>query len=142
MKRLVLAAFVVTVLIAALFVRCFGARDRAFSLYDMFSGFAYLRHVHVEAEKKIDALPAQRLDTLIRDARRLSATQPSGGLLRGPDIPAEFADLQPNWVAIGPDKVMLEFVGGLDHVGLVARKNESGVWSLRKYLEDYEVVIR
>ena len=81
MKRLVLAAFVIAVLIAALFVRWPAPRGRAWSLYDMFSGFAYLRRLHVEADKKIAALPAERLDRLALQAQHLATTRASDSVL-------------------------------------------------------------
>jgi len=140
--RLVPAGFVVAVIIAAVFVRWPAPRGRGWSLYQTFSGFAYLRRLHVEADKKIAALPAERLDQLAVQAQRLATTRASDNILSGSDVPAEFADLEPRSVFIKPEAVFIEFMGGLDHVGLVIRKSDE-TWSVYHYDEaQHEILLR
>jgi hypothetical protein len=111
-----------------------GAIALAFLVTDigpLFSGFS---DAHRAAKAKIVWLRPERLNKFVQDSQRLAAAQPNPDqMLRQNDIPSEFRDLAPTFVIIGPDKVIAEFVGGLDHVGLEARREKYDIWRLYQY---------
>lgn len=59
------------------------------------------------------------------------------------DIPRWVADLDPGWVAIDRDQVMVELCGGFDHYGFVFRRSESNPneWAIFRYDESREMQV-
>ena len=97
------------------------------------------------AVKTLSALTHERVQILILDSRRLaeqSHTEDSVNFYRSEGVPIEFSDLDPTWVSIVPNQVMIELVGGFDHRGIVIRKDETGAWIAYCYNEDSEKVIK
>lgn len=88
-----------------------------------------------KTDKKIASIPDHRLDKLIHDCELAASKMTNEQTYTRDDknIPAEFTDLNPSWVYITTDKVMIEFMGGFAHNGIVARKSDSGTWSLYHY---------
>lgn len=104
-------------------------------LYPIVAFVHYSAQFHREAENKITALPADRLDQLRRDAEKLASAGPTDEILRDDAIPTELIDLGPRSVFIKSDEVIIEFLGGMDHVGLAVRKS-GGRWSVYRYAGD------
>jgi hypothetical protein len=127
-----------TLIIAFLCLAAFIARPT----YEMAAFIYYGIKLHQTATNKLNALSEQRIEKILNDSKRLATHSPDSNLTKDGNIPKEFLDLAPTWVAVDPDQVMIELMGGFDHMGIVVRKDESGNWHLYRYTEDSEKLLR
>ena len=102
---------------------------------EVFGMVFYMKRIYLETDRKIASLSDERLDELLQDCEKLASTMTNEQTCTRWDknIPSEFADLDPSGVYFTTNKVMIEFMGGLAHNGIVARKGDSGTWSLYHY---------
>ncbi|MFA4943990.1 MAG: hypothetical protein WC789_04735 [Lentisphaeria bacterium] len=133
MKQRLLIIVSILALVAALFL--------IRPMYEIGVFVYYSLRLSKAAEFKISSLTSERVQKLIVDAERLAAqSHTQDELLFSSDgsVPKEFSDLAPTWVSILPDQVMIEFMGGFDHRGIVMRKDTSGSWLAFRYNEATE----
>ncbi len=131
MKQMILIALFVTGLGIA--IACLSQPLRV--LVDVVRGASRAKKAFQETDKKIASLSNERLEKLLQDCEKLAsqATNDQVYTQYEKNIPSDFDDLDPSWVGITTNIVKIELMGGLVHNGIVARKADSGTWSLYHY---------